>query len=86
MPAVVVVTLVVVGLIVAALAFYLTWVVLLLRDIHDVLGKVAFGVRAIAHRTEPLGTLVDDVNGNLLPVADALEDVVARLSQPAEAS
>lgn len=76
-------TLVVVGLIVAALAFYLAWVVLLLRDIHDTLGKVTFGVRAIAHRTAPLKSLVDEINGNLIPVADALEELVARTQQPA---
>ncbi len=78
-------TLVVVGLIVAALALYLTWVVLLLRSIHDTLGKVTFGVRAIAHRTAPLGSLVTEINGNLIPVADALEDLVARVSAPAAA-
>ncbi len=84
MPAVVIFTLVVVGLIVAALAFYLTWVVLLLRDIHDTLGKVAFGVRAIAYRTSPLRPVIDEINGNLIPVADALEALVARLRPPAK--
>lgn len=83
MPAVLIVTLVVVGLIVAALAFYLAWVVVLLRTIHDTLGKVTFGVRAIAHRTAPLGPLVDEINGNLIPVADALEALVADLQRPA---
>lgn len=76
MPLVAIVTLVIVFLIVAALAFYLTWVVLLLRSIHDTLGKVTFGVRAIAHRTAPLGSLIDEINGNLIPVADALEELV----------
>ncbi len=83
MPAVAIVSLVIVALIVAALAFYLTWVVVILRHIHDTLGKVTFGVRAIAHRTAPLGQLIDEVNGNLIPVADALEDLVARMRQPA---
>lgn len=82
MPAVLVVTLVLVALIVAALAFYLTWVVLLLRAIHDTLGKVTFGVRAIAHRTAPIGPLVDEINGNLIPVADALEALVSDLQRP----
>jgi hypothetical protein len=77
MPPVAIVTLVIVFLIVAALAFYLTWVVLLLRSIHDTLGKVTFGVRAIAHRTAPLSPLIDEINGNLIPVADALEALVA---------
>lgn len=73
MPLVVIVTLVIVFLIVAALAFYLAWVVVILRSIHDTLGKVTFGVRAIAHRTAPLGAAIDEINGNLIPVADALE-------------
>ena len=77
MPPVAIVTLVVVFLIVAALAFYLMWVVVLLRSIHDTLGKVTFGVRAIAHRTAPLGSLIDEINGSLIPVADALEALVA---------
>jgi hypothetical protein len=83
MPAVLVVTLVVVALIVLALAFYLAWVVVLLRSIHDTLSKVTFGVRAIAHRTAPIGALVDEVNGNLIPVADALEDLAAKAQRPA---
>ncbi|MDQ3341982.1 MAG: hypothetical protein M3524_00150 [Actinomycetota bacterium] len=87
MPAVVIVTLVVVALIVAALAFYLAWVVVLLRAIHGTLGKVTFGVRAIAHRTAPIGPLVDEINGNLIPVADALEDLVASAERsPAKAT
>ena len=73
MPPVAIVTLVIVFLIVAALAFYLTWVVVILRSIHDTLGKVTFGVRAIAHRTAPLGSAIDEINGNLIPIADALE-------------
>lgn len=73
MPLVAIVTLVIVFLIVAALAFYLTWVVILLRSIHDTLGKVTFGVRAIAHRAAPLGPVIDEINANLIPVADALE-------------
>ncbi len=85
MPSVVIATLVVVGLIVAALAFYLTWVVLILRDIHDTLGKVTFGVRAIAHRTAPLGSVITEINGHLIPVADALEDLVAKLRPPVKA-
>ena len=82
MPLVVIVTLVAVGLIVAALALYLTWVVVLLHAIHDTLGKVTFGVRAIAHRTAPIAPLVDEINGNLIPVADALEALVADLQRP----
>lgn len=78
-----IVSLVLVGLLVAALAFYLIWVVVILRRAVDTLGKVTFGVRAIAHRTEPLGELLGDVNANLTAVAGALEQLVADVSAPA---
>ncbi len=77
MPASAVATLVLTFLLVAALALYLTWVVLILRQITDTLGKVTFGVRAIAHRTEPITPLVTAMNADLEAVAGALEDLVA---------
>ncbi|MBA3311618.1 MAG: hypothetical protein H0U28_16470 [Nocardioidaceae bacterium] len=61
------------GVLVAALAFYLIWVVFILRRLTDTLGKVVFGVDAIAHRVEPVGPLVGELNGDLGAVADALE-------------
>ncbi len=72
-------TLVVVGVIVAALAAFLLWVVAILRRITSTLGKVTFGVRAIAHRVEPVGPLVTEMNGDLGAVADALEHLAAKL-------
>jgi len=72
-----IVSLFIVGVLVAALAFYLISVVLILNRAVDTLGKITFGVRAIAHRTEPLGELLGDVNANLSAVAGALEDLVA---------
>lgn len=87
MPAAAVVTLVLVGLLVAALAFYLIWVVLILRRITDTLGKVTFGVRAIAHRTAPITPIMVELNGDLAAVADALEALVAKVTaaEPAQA-
>ncbi|MBA2575205.1 MAG: hypothetical protein H0V05_00940 [Euzebyaceae bacterium] len=84
MPAAAVVTLVLTGLLVAALAFYLIWVVVILQGLTDTLGKVTFGVRAIAHRTEPITPIVTDVNANLTAVADALEALVAKATAPDE--
>lgn len=80
--------LVVTGVLVAALAFYLIWVVFILRRLTDTLGKVVFGVDAIAHRVEPVDRLVGEINGDLIGVADALEALVADLSaaRPAHAS
>lgn len=77
------VTLVLVALLVAALAFYLVWVVLILNHVNDALGKVTFGVRSVAHRTGPVGPALTDVNGNLTAVADALETFVAGVAADA---
>lgn len=71
--------LVVTGVLVAALAFYLLWVVVILRRLTDTLGKVVFGVASIAHRVEPVGSIVEQINGDLIGVADALEALAADL-------
>jgi hypothetical protein len=65
--------LVVTGVLVVALAFYLLWVVVILRRLTDTLGKVVFGVAAIAHRVQPVESVVAEINGDLIAVADALE-------------
>lgn len=77
MPAAAIMTLVLTAVLVLALAYYLIRVVLILRHVNDQLGKVTFGVRAIAHQTEPIGALVTNMNGNLTAVAGALEDLVS---------
>lgn len=88
MSAAAVVAVVVAGVLVAALAFYLIWVVVILRRLVDTLGKVVFGVRAIAHRVQPVGPVVAEINADLTGVADALDDLVRQLQpgQPARAS
>ncbi len=70
---------VVTGVLVAALAFFLIWVVLILRRLTDTLGKVVFGVGAIAHRVQPIGPLVVDLNADLGAVADVLESLARDL-------
>ncbi|MDQ3628973.1 MAG: hypothetical protein M3419_09230 [Actinomycetota bacterium] len=73
MSAAAIVALVVTGVLVAALAFYLLWVVVILRRLTDTLGKVVFGVDAIAHRVQPVEGIVGEINQDLIGVADALE-------------
>ena len=73
MSAAAIAALVVTGVLVAALAFYLLWVVVILRRLTDTLGKVVFGVSAIAHRVEPVEQVVGEINGDLIAVADTLE-------------
>ncbi len=77
MSAAAVAALVVTGVLVVALAFYLAWVVVLLRRITDTLGKVVFGVASIAHRVEPVEGIVGEINGDLIAVAEALEALAA---------
>jgi len=86
MPAAAVVTIVIALVIAAALAYYLTRVVIVLRAVNDSLGKITFGVRSIAHRTAPLGELLTPVKTDLEAVADVLDGVAASLAQESQAS
>ena len=79
MSAATVAALVVTGVLVVALACYLVWVVLILRRLTDTLGKVVFGVAAVAHRVQPVERILSEVNGDLASVADALEALAADL-------
>lgn len=69
-------SLVVTGLLVVALAVVLLTVLWLLHRTSDTLGKIVFGVRAIAHRTAPVGDALTEVNANLIAVRDALRAAV----------
>lgn len=86
MPAAGIVTVVIALVIAAALVYYLTRVVIVLRSVNDSLGKITFGVRSIAHRTAPLGELLTPVKTDLEAVADTLGDVVASLVEHPKAS
>jgi hypothetical protein len=88
MSAAAIAALVVTGVLVAALAFYLLWVVVILRRLTDTLGKVLFGVSSIAHRVAPVEDAVTEINGDLGAVADALEALAddVRANQAAQAS
>ncbi len=76
MPAVAIVSIVLFIVLLLAVAAYLIRVIQILGHVNDQLGKITFGVRAIAHQTEPIGELVGAMNGNLTAVAGALEDLV----------
>lgn len=86
MPIAGIVTIAIALVIAAALAFYLIRVVLILRAVNDSLGKITFGVRAIAHRTAPLGDLLPPIKTDLEAVADTLDDVAASLQSDAPAA
>ena len=86
MPAAGIVTIVIALVIAAALAYYLIRVVLVLRAVNDSLGKITFGVRAVAHRTAPLGELLTPIKTDLEAVADTLDDVAASLEEDSSAA
>lgn len=85
MPVAGMVTIIVALVICVALAYYLIQVVRVLHDVNDSLGKITFGVRAIAHRTKPLGELLTPVKTDLEAVADTLESVAADLADTSAA-
>lgn len=86
MPIAGIVTIVVALVIAIALAYYLIRVVMVLQAVNDSLGKITFGVRAIAHRTEPLGELLNPIKTDLEAVADTLDEVAANLGQDPSAA
>lgn len=71
-------TLVAIGVIVAALAVSLITILVRLRTILFTLGTVNVGLRAIARRVEPLAPILTEVNTDLLQVRDALTSVLRR--------
>ncbi len=77
MPAAAIVTLIATGLLVVALATYLIVIAWNLRKAVHSLGLVIFGVRAIAHRVEPVEPLATQILDDLTVVDDALADLLA---------
>ena len=71
-------TLIGAALIVAALAFVLVTVALLLRKTLFTLGTVNVGLRSIAARVEPLEPILKDLNEDLSTVHRALTAVLTR--------
>ena len=67
-----------------AVASYLVRVIMVLNHVNDQLGKITFGVRAIAHQTTPIEELTESMNANLGAVSGALADLVRDVSQPDE--
>lgn len=80
-PFVAIVSIVIALVLCVAIAYYLARVVLILRAVNDSLGKITFGVNAIAHRTEPLGELLTPIKTDLEAVADVLDGVAAGLAK-----
>lgn len=67
------VTLLAVALAVAFIALALFRVIVHLRHVSFTLGTVIVGVRAIAHQTRTVPSVIQSVNVNLKPVRDGVE-------------
>ncbi len=81
MPLVAWVTIILVIVLLLAVASYLVRVILVLNHVNDQLGKITFGVRAIAHQTKPINELTESMGANLGAVAGALSDLVDDVSK-----
>lgn len=76
MPAAGIVTLIAIGLTVAALAYYLIHVIILLRGTSFTLGTIIAGLRSIAYQARPLDEVVTEINQDLAEVQSALEGIL----------
>lgn len=72
-----------VALLVLALAAYLLAALFLLRKTLFTLGTINVGLRAIAHRVEPLEPVLGEINSDLSGVRDALTTVLTKERTPA---
>lgn len=81
MPAAAIATLAVSAVLILALAFYLIRIILQLSDLIHTLGKITFGLRAIAHRTEPVNDVVAAIEADTSAIDRALSDLLASKMQ-----
>jgi len=84
MPAAAIVSIILFTVLILAIALYLVRVIMVLRHVNDQLGKITFGVRAIAHQTKPINELTESMGANLGAISGALGDLVADVSKVEE--
>lgn len=78
MPAAAVFTIIVAVLTVLVLAAYLISIALVLRRINARLSAVTADLHLVTERTEPIGSIVGEINNDLARVGDALRAVLTR--------
>lgn len=83
MPPAAIVTLIGAGILVLGLAFYLIWVAVILRSVIDTLGKINFGVRSIAHQTQPVNPLVGEIREDVETLRSALTGLLESKAEQA---
>ncbi|MDQ6616902.1 MAG: hypothetical protein M3083_19675 [Actinomycetota bacterium] len=64
------------GVLVAALAIYLTTIVYILKDVNFTLGTVLIGVRAITNQVQPVGEVVNGIASNVTAINNALGNLL----------
>lgn len=77
-------TIVEIAAVLAVLVGYLLAIARSLRRTSVILGKVAFGVRAIETQTQTIGATVPPINERLTGVAGALADLAALANAKAD--
>ena len=83
MPAAAIVTLIGTAILVVALATYLIIIIGILKHVNFTLGTIIAGLRAIANQTEPLGPVMNEINGDLANVQAGLQGLVDRKQRQA---
>jgi uncharacterized protein YoxC len=78
MPPAAIVTIIIALIIVAALAFYLIKVALILKDVSSTLNKVIGGVSGIVDQTQPIAPVLGEINKDLGGVQSALQGLLAK--------
>lgn len=81
MPAAAIATLVVSAVLILALAFYLIRIILQLSELIRTLGLITFGLRSIAHRTEPVADVVAAIEADTSAIDGALSALLASKMQ-----
>lgn len=81
MPAAAIATLAVSAVLILALAFYLIRIILQLSELIRTLGLITFGLRSIAHRTEPVAGVVAAIEGDTSAIDGALSALLASKMQ-----
>ena len=71
-----VVTLIATAIVVAALAIYLSTIAMILKKVTFTLGTIIAGLGAIDHATQPTGSIVGEINGDLERVAAAVREKI----------
>jgi hypothetical protein len=78
MPAAAIFSIVLAALTVLVLAAYLISIARILARISAKLREVNTGLHVVAEKTEPVGSIVGDINSDLASADDALRAVLAR--------